>query len=267
MHIFMCSPCVGGEWGRICTWCRPNHCFLTVPALRCGLAASESEHFAASNGFVRHLQSMGLLSDRTWQSDLPEALQSGRAELGPRVRHITWARGRKGSREWATMSLGKLAKEDEDLTNDAGPAGLQTMRGKHSGRYDFMHHISDKILEALWTNYCIEIGLLVMVQTGRNYKYLFSVPEKKQEEISVLNRMVKYSSILSPQGAHWKAVSWNFQVTRNLSRLGWGSCLSRTDLYLIQEYQGDSVARVALLGREDEPSSHTPSDMMSALFN
>lgn len=100
------------------------------------------------------------------------------------------------------MSLGKLAKEDEDLTNDAGPAELQTTRGKYSGQYNFMHHISDKILEALWTNYCTEIGLLVMVQTDRNYKYLFSAPEKKQEEISVLNRMVKYSSILSPQGAH-----------------------------------------------------------------
>ena len=57
------------------------------------------------------------------------------------------------------MSQGKLTKEDEDLTSDAGIAELQTMRRKYLARYDFMHHISDKILEALWTNYCTEIRL------------------------------------------------------------------------------------------------------------
>lgn len=42
------------------------------------------------------------------------------------------------------------------------------------------------------------LTLLVMVQTGGSYKYLFLVTEnKEQEEIYMLNRMVKCSPTLS----------------------------------------------------------------------
>lgn len=67
--------------------------------------------------------------------------------------------GKKRQSRESNRVTGKLAKEDEDLTNDTGLAEIQTMRREYLGRYDFMHYISDKILEALWTNSCTEIRL------------------------------------------------------------------------------------------------------------
>lgn len=95
---------------------------------------------------VKHGTVVPILQTRPGGTARPEPPALCQAGPGARVSTTSGDQGRRVS---GVSHGNRNRKEDEELKNAAGLAELHAIRRKCLGHYDFMHCVSDKILEAL----------------------------------------------------------------------------------------------------------------------